>query len=341
MTTRRSATAAALAGILAVTTLAACGGSDGAAAPGEQVKELRYQGNVGSVSLPELAADLGYLGDLRLNWIGNTISGPQDIQAATTGDTDFGGAFNGAIVKLASSGAPITAVIGYYGVDDVNFNGFYVLDDSPIRSAKDLIGKKIGVNTLGAHSEAVTKTYLAKAGLTDDEIKQVELIVVPPVNTEQSLRAGQIDVAALGGTLRDKALDRGGIHLLYTDYDLLGKFTAGSYIFRDDFIEKNPDTVKTFVSGVGKAIEWSRTTPREQVIARLQEIISKRGRQEDDSQTRFWKSYGVYGKGGVIEEREFTTWIEWLDRAGELKKDIKATEIYSNDYNSFATGGAA
>ncbi|MEV0900871.1 ABC transporter substrate-binding protein [Actinoplanes sp. NPDC049802] len=340
MTTRRSATAAALAGVLAVTTLTACGGS-GQAAAGEQVKQLRYQGGVGNVILPELAADLGYLGDLKLTWIGNTISGPQDIQAATTGDTDFGGAFNGAIVKLASSGAPITAVIGYYGVDDVTFNGFYVLDGSPIKSARDLIGKKIGVNTLGAHAEAITKTYLAKEGLTDAEIAQVELIVVPPVNTEQSLRAGQIDVAALGGTLRDKAVDRGGIHPLYTDYDLLGKFTAGSYIFRDDFIRKNPDTVKTFVSGVGKAIEWSRTTPREEVVAKLQEIIKKRGREEDDSQTTFWKSYGVAGKGGVIEEREFTTWIEWLDRAGELKKDIKATDIYSNDFNAYATGGAA
>jgi ABC-type nitrate/sulfonate/bicarbonate transport system substrate-binding protein len=148
-------------------------------------------------------------------------------------------------------------------------------------------------------------------------------------------------VAALGGTLRDKALERGGLHPLYTDYDLLGKFTAGSYIFRDDFIKKNPDTVKTFVSGVGKAIEWSRTTPREQVIAKLQEIISKRGREEDDSQTKFWKSFGVAGKGGVIEEREFTTWIEWLDRSGELKKDIKAGDIYSNDHNTYATGGAA
>ena len=60
-------------------------------------------------------SDLGYLGDVKLKWIGNTISGPQDIQAATTGDTDFGGAFNGAIVKLKVSKAPITAVVSYYG----------------------------------------------------------------------------------------------------------------------------------------------------------------------------------------------------------------------------------
>ncbi|MER5778570.1 helix-turn-helix transcriptional regulator, partial [Streptomyces sp. NPDC002039] len=31
------------------------------------------------VTLPELAADLGYLGNLTLDWVGNTISGPQDI----------------------------------------------------------------------------------------------------------------------------------------------------------------------------------------------------------------------------------------------------------------------
>src|SRR3954471_24204327 len=211
VTTRRNALAGLLGGaFLTATGLSACG-SSGASASGSQVKELRYQGSVGTVTLPELAADLGYLGDVTLKWIGNTISGPQDIQAATTGDVDFGGAFNGAIVKLAASKAPIKAVIAYYGADKDTFNGFYVLDGSPIRTARDLIGKKIGVNTLGAHAEAITKTYLARNGLSDEEIKQVELVVVPPVNTEQSLRQGQIDVASLSGILRDKAVARGGI----------------------------------------------------------------------------------------------------------------------------------
>lgn len=327
---RRSALAGVL---LAAIALPGCG-DGGAAGSGKQVTELRYQGSVGAVTLPELAEDLGYLGNVKLKWIGNTISGPQDIQAATTGDTDFGGAFNGAIVKLAASKAPIKAVIGYYGSDKDSYSGFFVLADSPIKTARDLIGKKIGVNTLGAHSEAITKTYLTRNGLTDDEIKQVELVVVPPVNTEQSLRQHQIDVAALGGTLRDKALDHGGIRPLYTDFELLGPFTAGSYIFRDDFLAKNPDTVRTFVTGVGKAIEWARTQPRETVIARFTEIIKKRARNEDDSQLKYWKSFGVAGTGGVIQESEFSTWIDWLERSGELKgKDIKATDVFTNKYN--------
>src|SRR5205814_3996423 len=127
--------------------LAGCGTA--AAAPGSQASEPRYQGSVGAVTLPELAADLGYLGRVKLRWIGNTISGPQDIQAATTGDADFGGAFNGAIVKLKAAGAPITAVVGYYGVDARSYNGFYVRDGGPVHSARDLSGRKVGMTTPG------------------------------------------------------------------------------------------------------------------------------------------------------------------------------------------------
>jgi len=335
----RNAATRVVAGIAALTALAGCGATSSAASE-RQVTELRYQGQVGTVTLPELAEDLGYLGDVKLKWIGNTTSGPQDIQAATTGDTDFGGAFNGAIVKLAAAKAPVKAVIGYYGSNDTTFFGFYVVDGSPIRSARDLIGKKIGMNTLGAHHEAVLKTYLTRNGLSEDEVKQVQLVVVPPVNTEQSLRQGQLDVGVLGGTLRDRALERGGIHPLFTDFDLLGPFTAGSYVFRTDFIKKNPTTVRTFVTGTAKAIEWSRTQPRDVVIARFAEILRKRARNEDDSQLKFWKSYGVAGKGGAITEQEFSTWVEWLDRSGELKgKQVKATELYTNEFNDLSEQG--
>src|SRR5690242_5290507 len=157
-----------------VVTLAACGG-EASAKPGEpETLELRYQGSVGAVTFPELAEELGYLSPLKLAWIGNTISGPQDIQAAATGQTDFGGAFNGAIVKLAAAKAPIKAVIGYYGSDKDSYVGYFVADGSPIKGPRDLIGKKIGVNTLGAHLEAVVKEYLKRGGLTPEEIKQVE-----------------------------------------------------------------------------------------------------------------------------------------------------------------------
>ncbi|MDO3700315.1 ABC transporter substrate-binding protein [Micromonospora sp. C28SCA-DRY-2] len=342
MSPPRRARTRTLAATAALVVLAATGCGGRATAGGEQVTELRYQGSVGQVTLPELAEDLGYLGDVRLDWIGNVTGGPQDVQATATGQSDFGGAFNGAIVKLASAGAPITAVVSYYGSDAQSFQGYYVLDDSPIRGPRDLIGRKVAMNTLGAHAEAVLKTWLAGGGLSPAEIRQVELVALPPVNIEQSLRQRQIDVAVLGGVIRDKAVANGGIRTVFTDYELLGAFSAGAYVFRDDFIRRNPETVKTFVTGVGKAIEWARTQPRETVVARFEAIIAKRGRNEDPSLVRYWKSSGVAGRGGVITDQEFATWIDWLAAEGELKGDKPAPgEVYTNRYNPFADGGGA
>ncbi|WP_322761893.1 ABC transporter substrate-binding protein [Frankia sp. Cr2] len=347
-TIRRKSKALTVAAALAVTALAAvaCGsgdsggpGSSGPTAGAEQT-ELRYQGSVGQVTPAELAADLGYLGPITLKWIGNTISGPQDIQAATTGDTDFGGAFNGAIIKLVAAGAPIKAVVSYYGVDKDSYIGYFVPANSSISSARDLIGKKIGMNTLGAHLEAILDAYLKKQGLSAEDVKKVVPTVVPPVNTEQSLRAGQIDVAALGGILRDKALERGGLRQLFSDYDLFGTFSAGSLVLRNDFIKKNPTTAKQFVEGVAKALEWAKTAPRAEVVARFEQIIDKRGRQEDKSAIKFWKSYGVAGQGGRIQDADFSRWIDFLRERGELKKDVSLTDLFTNEFNPFraATG---
>jgi ABC-type nitrate/sulfonate/bicarbonate transport system substrate-binding protein len=302
-------------------------------AAGAETKTLRYQGWAGQVILPELAADLGFLEDVTLEWVGNTISGPQDVQSAATGQIDFGGAFNGAVVKLAAAGAPIRSVIGYYGVDKLQYNGYFVLEDSPIRDARDLLGKKVGMNTLGAHSEAMLDIYLERNGLSTQDIGQVEPLVVPPVNTEQALRQRQIDVAVLGDILREKALATGGIRQVFNDYELIGTFTAGTYVLTNRFIEQNPGTVRTFVTGTAKAIEWTRTTPRDEVIDRFTQIVRRRKRNEDVDTLKYWKSAGVANTGGLITDDELNLWIDWLAKRGDIKKKVKASDLYTNEFN--------
>lgn len=342
----RNRAAVALATLLAAAVLAAgCGSSSagGEAKPasseqtGEpETLELRYQGTVGAVTFPELAEDLGYLAPVKLKWIGNTISGPQDIQTVATGQADFGGAFNGAIIKLVSAGAPIRSVISYYGMDELNFSGYYVLEDSPIKSARDLIGKKVAMNTLGAHAEFVLKEYLQRGGLTDEEMKQVTLVALPPVNIEQSLRAGQIDVAVLGSILREKLVERGGVRQLFSDYELFGTQSAGTIVFTNKFIKENPNTVRKFVEATAKAIEWARTQPRETVIKRSEEIIKKRGRQEDGTIVKFWKTTSIAGKGGTIRPEEFETWRKWLEKSGDKEAaNVKQEDLFTNEFNPY------
>jgi ABC-type nitrate/sulfonate/bicarbonate transport system substrate-binding protein len=310
-------------------------GSDAKNAGEYETLELRMEGFAGTVTPAELAEDLGYLAPLKLKYVGNSISGPANIQNVATGDVDVGGAFNGAVVKLMAAKAPVKAVIGYYGVDDKTWNGFFVPNESPIREPKDLLGKKIAMNTLGAHSEFMLKEFLFRNGVNAAQAEQVTLVVVPPTIAEQSLRQRQVDVSALSGIFRDRALERGGIRHLFSDYELFGTFTAGSYVMRNDFIRDKPNTVRKFVQGTAKAIEWARSTPRDQVVARLEDIVKRRGRNEDTSAIKFWQSYGVAGVGGRLSDRDYQVWIDWLVKDGELTRgQIAAKDLYTTQFHA-------
>jgi len=300
-----------------------------------ELKELRYQGQNSEVMFSELAEDLGYLEPLKLKWVGNTISGPQDIQTVVTGDIDFGGAFNGAIIKLIAAKAPVRAVVGYYGVDAETWTGFFVKEDSPIRGPRDLIGQKVAMNTLGAHSEFVLREYLTRGGLSPEEIKQVALIPLPPITIEQGIRQGQVEIGTLRGIFRDKALEQPGLRLLFSDYDLFGTFTAGSYVFHTKTLREAPNTVHKFVTGVGRAIEWARSQPREQVQQRLREIILKRNRHEAPNIVEHWKSVGIAKPGGRIADNEFQIWLDWLVKDGGIRPgQLKLSDLFTNEYNS-------
>lgn len=266
---------------------------------------LRYQGSTGGVTLPELADSLGYFQHIKLNWVGNVNGGPQDIQAAATNQVEFGNAFNGAIVKLRGSGAKITSVIGSYGTNQKENQAIYVLESSGITDVKQLIGKTIAVNTLGAHAEFAIKDILRSAGLTEEQVKGVTLIVVPPITMEQTLRQGQVDAVMTSGMIRELILANGGVKRIASDYEEYGTFTAGSYVFRDSFIKEYPDVVKDFTEGIAKAIQWLSETPREEVIATYTEIIEQRNRDENSNAVQYFVSTSIDSPYGILQDEDF------------------------------------
>lgn len=301
---------------------------------------IRYEGSPGNVTLSELADDLGFLAPLRLEYAGNNMTGgPHSIQAVLTGDLDVGGAFNGSIIKLIAAGAPLVSVISAYGTDDKMFQGFYSLEGSSIESARDFIGKKVAINTLGAHAELVLREYLGRGGLSSAEIAQVTMVVLPAANGEQALRSRQVDVASLSTIHRDKALARGGVSLVFSDHQLFGSFNAGSAVMARKFVEQNPTAASKYVEGVGRAIEWARATPRAEVVARLSSIIGKRGRNEDTSIIGYWTTTTIPTPRGVLRDQDYQMWIDWLVRDGQLTPgQIAPADIYTNDFQPGAVG---
>ncbi len=158
-------------------------------------------------------------------------------------------------------------------------------------------------------------------------------MVLPPGSSEQALRNGHVDLAPLTGP----SIERGGVRRLYRDYDLVGDLTTGTYVMANRYIAKHPNTTRKVVTGIAKAIEWSRQQPRDQVIARFEHILEKRKRPENSAMLKYWTQWGISSIAGKFKNDDFTIWVDNLISEGLLKQNqIDYKKIYSNQYNAYS-----
>ena len=121
---------------------------------------------------------------------------------------------------------------------------------------------------------------------------------------------------------------------MFTDVDLTDPLSYSALVFRDDFIAKHPEEVADFVQGTARAIRWTQTTPRAEVIDRFVTVIEPRGRNEDTEFVLQWRSAGVPEPGGPIAAEDFGIWIDQSVRLGiQDEGAVEPVDLFSNEYN--------
>ncbi|MFN3317940.1 MAG: ABC transporter substrate-binding protein [Allorhizobium sp.] len=302
----------------------------GSAYAAEEVK-FRYLASQGGLSAHELAAELGYFDGtgITIENVGYATGGPASLIALASGDVEIGSAATSAVLNSIIGGNDFVAAYPSNGINDEVQSIFYVLEDSPIREIKDIAGKTVAVNTLGAHLDYTIREALHSVGLPTDAANQ---IVVPGPQLEQVLRSGQVDVSAFGywqTTFEGAAKQKGGLRAIFDDTDVLGEIAGGFIVLRRDFIEKHPEAAKVFVEQSERALDYARENPEEtkKIFAKA---LAERGENPDIAQ--FFRGYGVR-PGGKAVERDLQFWIDVLVREGKLKEgQLSANQLlYSGE----------
>jgi ABC-type nitrate/sulfonate/bicarbonate transport system substrate-binding protein len=308
----------------------------GVAAPvaaADDVK-LRYLASQGGLSAHELAAELGYFDGtgITLENIGYATGGPASLIALASGDVEIGSAATSAVLNSIIGGNDFVAAYPSNGINNDVQSIFYVLEDSPIKSIKDIAGKSIAVNTLGAHLDYTIREALHSVGLPSDAANQV---VVPGPQLEQVLRSKQVDVSAFGywqTTFEGVARKNGGLRAIFDDTDVLGEIAGGFVVLSRDFVNEHPDASKIFVEQSARALDYAREHPEEtkKIFAKA---LAERGENPDIAQ--YFRGYGVRA-GGLPVERDIQFWIDVLVREGKLKeRQLAAKDIlFSTDGKS-------
>ena len=232
-----------------------------------------------------------------------------------------------------------------YGSNDTISSGIVTLAGSSITSAQDLVGKKVAVNTLGANAEAVIDTWLKKSGLSADQIKQVTLVPLPPLNTVQALKQHQIDAADIGSG-QIKATEATGLELktLVKDTDVVGPYSGGGFAMTDDFLEQNPQTSTTLVTGVAKAVRYVESHNRDQVLKVYDAWLKGHGYSDyvEAVDQNWGGSTGVAStKTADITDGDISLWLNWLGDRGDVDlSKIQPSDVYTNEYNHLAPTSA-
>jgi ABC-type nitrate/sulfonate/bicarbonate transport system substrate-binding protein len=245
--------------------------------------------------------------------------------ALAAGSVDLGSAATSAVVNSIAGGNDFVAAYPSNGINDQVQSVFYVLEDSPIKGIKDIVGKSIAVNTLGAHLDYTVREALHQNGLPEDAVK---LVVVPGPQLS-TLRSGQVDIAGLGywqSTFEGLLKEHGGVRGIFDDTDILGEIAGGS-VLRRDFIEAHPQAAKDFVKQAQRAAEWSRENPEEARKA-IASILEKRG--ENAELAKYWTGFGLRA-GAEATDRDLGFWIDVLEREGKVPKGkFKARICFSS-----------
>jgi len=330
-----------IAGVVLALSLGTPAGKSATSSDVKSYTVIRIANETGSyVNLATIADAKGFFAEhgIKVEWIGPIAGGgPGQLAAMAGGSQDAGSAAISAIINAQVAGVKVKAVGSEY-VTDSNSAEWYALNSSGIKSANDLVGKNIGVNTLKAAQEWTVRKYLEENNLS---IKNVNLVVVDtnkagnPYLAEQLLRKGDISLISASDILQNKLVTGGGVTPLFSEYDVWGNASGKpAYVVTNDLIQKNPEAVKGFVAALAEAADYTNTHPEES----LQIVIAADypGINATVAKNIHAKTYPTHG---LISESQVESWIAFLEKEGAIKAGVvKLSDVYTNEFNPYYSG---
>lgn len=254
-------------GLLAVAALALSGCTDSAADPAaepsdsgapEEVTKIR----VAALPIAETGAlwaaiDEGIFADHGLEVeVVPAQGGAQAIPALLSGDIQFaiGQPFGPIRADLQDLGV---AIIGDYADsraegDDVN--AVVALGDSGIASPKDLSGKKVSVNSLGAAGDLTIRAAIDADG---GDSSTVEFIEVAFPDVKAQLDAGTIDAGWAPDPFRGMIVGEGGVSVVAPYQATIPGLSVLTNITTQDLIDNDPDLVAAYSAAMTEALDFA------------------------------------------------------------------------------------
>ena len=175
----------------------------------------------------------------------------RSLEYLNSGSVDFASTAGLAAVLSRANGSPIKTV---YVQSQPEWTALVVDKDSPIKSLKDLKGKKIAA-TKGTDPFLFTLQALDTVGLSKGD---VQLVHLQHPDGKTALERKQVDAWAGLDPLMASAEVQSGAKLLYRN---IGFNSYSVLSVKDQFSKSSPEAIEAVIQAYEKARKWAKANP--------------------------------------------------------------------------------
>jgi NitT/TauT family transport system substrate-binding protein len=230
----------------------------------------------------------------------------------------------------------------FYTAYQGNIYGFAVPDDSPIKSAADLRGKKIGLISMGSAGLIVARALVQAEGMNPD--KDVSIVVAGEgAQTAALLRNKQIDALSQFDT-QYALIENAGIKMRLLPRPEIEKFPSNGFVALEETLATRRKDAIAVTKGYAMGTVFAIANP-EAAVRMFWEVYPQSkavGKDEatalkDDLNTlaarvRNWRlEAGGAKKWGESVATNYQAYLDWLLKAGVLKEKASAADLITND----------
>jgi NitT/TauT family transport system substrate-binding protein len=185
------------------------------------------------------------------------------VKGVLAGKYQFGFSNVTSLMAAKSDGAPLKVVangVASTGRPGRDFSAVVVADGSPIRSAKDLAGKRIAVNTLKNLGDTTVRQSVRLDKGNPDTIR---FQAMPFSEMPSALQNQQVDAAWVVEPQLSEVLTQGGQVIASNYVDTAPDLTVAMYFTGTPVIDKDPELVKHFAEAVNESLRYAAGHPEE------------------------------------------------------------------------------
>jgi sulfonate transport system substrate-binding protein len=208
-------------------------------------------------------------------------------------------------------------------------NTAFVPEDSPIKTVKDLKGKKIAINAYGSSADMSVRVKLKQEGL--DPRNDVDIVEIAFPNIGPALREKRVDCGELVVPFLNFEIQKGGLRPLFTAGDAFGPYSPIFQVATNDFIKTHEPAVRAFLADYVDGLHWYYDPANRKQAIELAAGLTKTPPAVLDSYMMTNRDY-FRDPNACITAKTIQSPVDAMLTVGLIDKPVKIADYLSMSY---------